>query len=786
LKKERARGEKMKIYVSGLYSGTNPQPGVGIARSLRKAYPEAELIGVEYSIRCSGIHWHEFDDIWLQRPWDEISFDKHADDIRQILDSGAYWISSIDLEIIWFADVFPTGHPNLLTPPRLALQRTAKPAAEVEKLMPVNVPPFVTTDLTDWELHAFCRKHDWKVWLKGPYYEAFRTPTWAAFQEARAGLSRAWATQTLFLQSHVSGYEESICFSAYQGQLIEAVWMKKRDLTELNKTWAGDVSRIPEKLEQPLRSMVSTLKWTGGAELEMVRDANDKLWLLEVNPRFPAWIHGSTITGYNLPAKLVEAASGEPAVPAPAESAEFTRVVLEIPVKPEFPLSPLPEPLSGGHGHSLKHPSGLPQFANSLRKLQNRENGHQNGNDRQNGNGILSVHANGNGHKNGHKLPGLISQIPLSYLKDLSKLDLQDIRTPSHLFLKSTALDLFCKARRFADECSTSDLKVSNAYSIKTNPDERLIKLALDSGFYAESISLPEAEKAIKVGFDHDRIILNGPAKWWRKESVALKKFKVIFCDSIEELEKLTIALRYGELEVETIGIRLRTPTIYSRFGIPIDSPDSFQRLFQAAKRLPKTCGFGVHFHMASSSVGLNRWEHLFRSMLRWCCSLEALSGRSIDVLDIGGGWFPEDLQTLSSSEFRSTLSAVRDLLPRVREIVMEPGKALAQPSMALAMQILEIRKYREEVAEAVVDGSIAELPMYFFHPHRILYRDKEESRWQPVGRGKTNLLGRLCMEHDVVATNVKLPTSAEAGDLLIFCDAGAYDRSMSYVFGCG
>jgi hypothetical protein len=33
----------MKIYISGLYSGTNPQPGVGIARSLRMAYPEATL-----------------------------------------------------------------------------------------------------------------------------------------------------------------------------------------------------------------------------------------------------------------------------------------------------------------------------------------------------------------------------------------------------------------------------------------------------------------------------------------------------------------------------------------------------------------------------------------------------------------------------------------------------------------------------------------------------------------------------------------------------------------------
>ncbi len=100
----------MEIYISGLYSGTNPQPGIGIARSLRQAYPKAKLVGVEYSNRCSGIHWQDFDEIALHRPWDELNLDAHAHQIKQILDSGAVWISSIDLEIMWFARVFPEHH----------------------------------------------------------------------------------------------------------------------------------------------------------------------------------------------------------------------------------------------------------------------------------------------------------------------------------------------------------------------------------------------------------------------------------------------------------------------------------------------------------------------------------------------------------------------------------------------------------------------------------------------------------------------------------------------------
>jgi diaminopimelate decarboxylase len=756
----------MEIYISGLYSGTNPQPGIGIARSLRAAYPKAKLVGVEYSNRCSGIHWQDFDEIWLQRPWDELNLNTHAKEIKKVLDSGALWISSIDLEILWFADVFPKGHPNLLTPPRKALKKVAKPAIPAHKGLPVKIPPFVSTEISDWDLHAFCREYDWKVWLKGPYYEAVKTDHWGRFVEMRNQLSHAWSTDKLFLQAHVSGYEQSVTFCAYQGELLDGVNMRKRDLTELNKTWAGDISRVSEDFYERLRKIVRKLNWTGGAELEMVRDAENNLWLLECNPRFPAWIHGATITGFNIPARLVEGATGIAAQTAEPLAEEFTRVVLEVPVRPEYPLSPLPEPLSGRIGHSLKHPSGLLQFAGRLHNLESTAGHKKNG-------GSRAVEPQS-------------AQVPPSFIEDLSSIDFSEIQTPASLFLKNTAADLFRKASVLSKELSTSEIKVSSAYSMKTNPDERLVKLALDAGFYAEAISLLEAEKALAVGFKPEQIILNGPGKWWRREVLPNASLYSVFCDSTEELSHVVEAVKSGKLKTKTLGIRLRTPNIRSRFGIPIDTPEVFQTLVETIQNLPMDCRFGVHFHMASSNVGIGNWWHLFESMLRWCCSIEALSGRTIEVLDMGGGWFPEDLQKNSGEQFRKAIALVPEFLPHVREIISEPGKALAQPSMALAMQILEIRNFSGGNQEVVVDGSIAELPMYFFYPHRILCQDSTNNEWKSLSRGKAQLLGRLCMEHDIVASNIALPDTAGVGDILVFCDAGAYDRSMSYVFGCG
>ena len=89
--------------MSGLYAGANPQPGVGIIRSLRQGYPNATLVGVEYSNRVSGIHFEELDDLWIQRPWAELDLDSYGEKVRDVLDAGGLWISGSDLEAMWLA-----------------------------------------------------------------------------------------------------------------------------------------------------------------------------------------------------------------------------------------------------------------------------------------------------------------------------------------------------------------------------------------------------------------------------------------------------------------------------------------------------------------------------------------------------------------------------------------------------------------------------------------------------------------------------------------------------------
>ena len=752
----------MRVYISGLYSGGNPQPGIGIARSLRQGYPDATLVGVEYSNRSSGIHWTDFDDLWLQRPWDELNLEAHGEAIRELLDGGALWISGSDLESMWLASVFPDGHPNLLTPPGAALARIVKPQVEAHEGLPLLIPPYVGCEIADWDLHAFCRKHDWRVWLKGPYYDAVRVRAWDQLEAARTALAHVWNTERLFVQAHVSGYEESVMLAAYEGELLACVRMRKRDITPEGKTWAGDVTDVDAPFVAELRRIVRALNWTGGGELEMVRDPEGKLWLLEWNPRFPAWVHGATLAGWNLPALLVEGATGVAAKRAESHGEEFTRVVVEVPVRAAYPLPPLPEPFSGAVGHSLKHPSGLPGLAERLHKL------------------------NAVPGENEEAPEALTPTAPQTMLDDLAGQDFARMETPSFILMESTAADTFRRAAEMAHALSTNTTTVTNAYSIKTNPDPRLIKLALESGFLAEGISLLELQRALDVGFRCDQLVLNGPGKWWPEGLIPKEKIHAVFCDSAPDLKKTVAALKSGELKSKIVGVRLRTPQVASRFGIAIDSPKAFRSLVESIAELPTDTGFGVHFHMASSNIGVTAWWRLYDSMLRWCQSLEKLTGRTIEVLDIGGGWFPDDWHSQDHSDFAKAIRRAQTALPHVGQIISEPGKAMAQPSMALAMRVLEMQEDEDgEATEVVVDGSIAELPMHFFQPHRVMAQG-EDGSWKPLRRGKSQLLGRLCMEHDIVASNIELPEGTRPGDVLVFCDAGGYDRSMSYVFGRG
>lgn len=386
-------------------------------------------------------------------------------------------------------------------------------------------------------------------------------------------------------------------------------------------------------------------------------------------------------------------------------------------------------------------------------------------------------------HPAGTKAPG----IPRLLLKDVGAvLHASVTETPRRFFLPNYTASAF---RDQTDELArlkrASSLDLVLAYSIKTSPAPELLGMALDRGMWAEAIAQTEVTHAVGLGFPSEHIVLNGPGKWWPASSKVLF-YGAVFCDSLQELRTLHPRVMNGEVSAEVLGIRLRPATVNSRFGIGLHEPETYRQVVDILDSWPRGQQIGFHFHIASSMVGVRTWHALAVNFL---AAVEVLCDRSRHreiTLSFGGGWHPDDWPGFLRGEFRRLVTTCRRRLPMVRRIILEPGKALSQRSMCLLTRVLEVRRSRKQT-ELVVDGSIAELPDIRSHPHRVvsLTSSGTPTVWGQ-GQGSDRILGRLCMEFDILSEGIQVPRTIREGSLIAYLDAGAYDASMAYSFGRG
>ncbi len=732
------------VYVSGLYSGPNPSPGLGTARSLRESGLDLGIVGVDYSNRSSGLHWPGFDEIILQRPWAELELISYLAWLQDRIEDGALWISGLDLEAWWLSEELPHV-AGLLVPPHTAAATVRKPARAVATAMGFACPRTMTAAEPDGELARFCRESDWRVWVKGPEYQAVLARSWREVQTALGKMAATWSDPgAVLLQSHVAGGEESIAFAAYRGRLLGAVHMQKRDVTPEGKTWSGQIHPLDDAHRTTLERVVRSLDWTGGGEIEFVRDADDRLHLLEVNPRFPAWIFGATLAGTNLPARLVAAALGDLQIREGRVADEFVRTVWELPRRDGYPLAEPEVPEDAGPSDG-KHPSGMPQLARRVRGGERRSS----------------------------------MARPPEPILELDEITEVACATPTRVFLERSARQRMDRVASLLRSKSDVGVEVVLAYSMKTDPDPRLIALARDADLWIEAISELEVRAAIDAGIPSEHVVLNGPGKGWPRQGTA--RLGATFADSAEELERIVKSDR-----ARVIGPRLRAPGSRSRFGIDADRYEALLRAASTVARLPAATELGVHFHLASSAIGARAWRGTFEAMVHFARSLQLLAKRPVTVLDVGGGWSPGDLEATLPTILERDLGLVRSQLPDLRTVIAEIGKGIAQPTFALASRVIEVRERDGHVDEVVVDASIAELPEARSFPHRVAYRPSAARGWLGLPKGDGRVLGRLCMEDDVLAENVAIPHELKRDDIIVFADAGAYDHSMAYEFGRG
>ncbi len=314
--------DNFAIAITGINSIDNPGPGTGVARSLREADQlTTRLIGLAYDATEPGLYMDWLFDRRYIMPYPSAEPEVLLERLQQIqrqfgLDCV---IPNFDLELPLYIRCAPQLEAMgirtyLPTKAQFALRNKAK-LADVAPSFGLKTPETVTVSSIQ-DLQQATADLGFPVMIKGPYYKAYRV---FSLEEARSRFHQiaAEAGFPILVQQIVSGIELNLVgVGDGTGGHLGLVAIKKMGVTELGKIWSGLTIQHPGLISAATTFLQQT-HWKGPFELECIADRDGTLYLIEINPRFPAWTYFATGVGINLPARLVQAAFGLPIPPLP-------------------------------------------------------------------------------------------------------------------------------------------------------------------------------------------------------------------------------------------------------------------------------------------------------------------------------------------------------------------------------------------------------------------------------------------------------------------------------------
>ena len=162
---------------------------------------------------------------------------------------------------------------------------------------------------TESEINGLSMDFSYPLLVKGKYYDAYvaYSPEQVRFYFNK--IAGKWGLP-IIIQQFVSGVEVNVvALGDGNGTTIGAVPMRKLYITDKGKGWAG-ITLDDEVLINLTHKIINATKWRGGMELELIKTSNDEYYLIEINPRLPAWVYLSVGAGQNLPEALVKLALG--------------------------------------------------------------------------------------------------------------------------------------------------------------------------------------------------------------------------------------------------------------------------------------------------------------------------------------------------------------------------------------------------------------------------------------------------------------------------------------------
>ncbi len=313
----------MCVAVTGLDCKDNPHPGVAVAQCLR-ADPnfQGRIIGLTYDPQCTGAYRNDlFDEVHLLPYSNEGQFLLKAR-LIELARRGVLnvLIPSLDTEIAFCSriqdDLATAGIQTFMPSESAVKARTKMLLPHFCEKFGLDVPRTeIIVDEKQFKQMPF--PTPWI--LKGSIVDAVPVSDKASAAAVFKELTARWGYPVLAQQA-IQG-EEYTC-AALAGddhELLGIVPIRKFTVSSKGKATSA-VTLEDESLVAEARRVARAFQWVGPMEIEWIREASSgRMYLIEINGRFPAWIHLALGCGMNLPAALLDLIAGQSvqAFPAP-------------------------------------------------------------------------------------------------------------------------------------------------------------------------------------------------------------------------------------------------------------------------------------------------------------------------------------------------------------------------------------------------------------------------------------------------------------------------------------